>query len=641
MAFTLKKKTRNKKINKKTKKNQKRYKGGASSTPEQSVEHSDEQSGEKKETEPEPLAPPVPEPEIEAPELVEPELEPVVEPESVIEPEIEAPEVIEPTVVEPVVVEPVVAEPEPADQPVVETPTSKKFYDKINAKIQEMSQIEDFEDFDINLIKKGNCNFDIETNANLYKVLKRSYNLFMSQFSGQSNNHENNIFDDSSISNELFNFLSVKITYLKILYLTIYYNTNDQSQTEGIDPEKFLKDYLMNNTFKDMEEEERKIKVNEIIIEIQELYKNIIEFKTTQTIVDKSPDEIIEFKLLCVITEIFSQTMRELGNISVTINKDEIYDNKKNTITNLYSQESYLYLEKIITNIIKLPISSIFQFAIFSIIPASTDLIAFFTDQTFNIFDHSLSDEEMVDLGIGLINYSNDPETNIKGKSKVELQKLINEPTSYESQKINEIFDNNSVIDKTPKLFDYFNKGNYINIHIDDSVFIAETTDAWVLKFNNGETDYILGYILLLTTYDFNKLTVTSNYQFRWYIPNNEINTKMMKSINKEYFLPECINYPLPPEPSEVSKSLEPSEPSLLSNETQMNPQNRGDINKQAIDLFPKVVIGSIGLVGATIGTLIGLGIAGGNKTKNKRKKKSYNKIKLNKSKKNKKNKTK
>jgi hypothetical protein len=492
------------------------------------------------------------------------------------------------------------------------------------------------------LVPQYNCNFDITFSSGLYNNSKIAYTVFMKQFMGTPSAIRTEIlkfnpFDELLTGEQekidyisrIFDIVSDK-NYIYILYLVLYRHDkenitnkkNQKNQEEDEESETFdLKSYLERNHFKELVPNEKQAKIDSIIQTIQEYDNKVTALKETGTIDGASLEEIDVFKIIMVALQFFNQTLREFGNISISINGEDKLDKNTSEIEVLYQEKSYLLFEEIITNILKLLTqnlnSSVCTFILFLFFPSSTDIIG-----TFLIVSLPQS--------IVLVKNDNDPFeqpgamgiiNNFPGdfnpENKYFVQGLLDNPTSSQSRYVNNIFSKVSTI-SNKTLLEYIKKGFYINIIINAGQFYMETTDVWILKYKDliNDQQIILGFVIITSIYDFKKLTYKNINQIRWYINQNVITKEKFNELTKNYYdLPDCIKYDISAPVNIIAQDQQ---------ETELQPGEEPELDpEQAKTSINNIVLGSIGAAvvatGAVVGTLFGVGVLGG-KSKRKRK---------------------
>jgi hypothetical protein len=499
---------------------------------------------------------------------------------------------------------------------------SNNFYSKLKTVVSEYSKLLKDDGIVTKLVPQYNCNFDLEFSCQLYNTAKIAYTVFMKQFMGNPDDIRTEIlkfnpFDELLTGEQekidyisrIFDIFSNK-NYIYILYLLLY---RDRKEKKDNSVTITLKSYLERNHFKDLSSDDKERQINSIIQTIEEYDNKVSTLKVTGTIEGSSLEEINVFKIIMVTLQVFHQTLREFGNISISINNEDKIDKNTSKIGELYNEKSYLLFEEIITNILQVltenPNSSICTFILFLFFPVSTDMIGHFLYVFLPRSNTLLKDGSNNEDPPGFFSPKNNLETGtLSQENRVFFNNLINKPTSLQSRYVNKLFPNMSNI-KNTSIIEFLKKGNYINIIINAINFYMETTDVWGLFFTNATTnkEIILGFVVITSIYDFKKLTYKNINQIRWY---TNITKEKFNEVTQNYYeLSDCIKYDTSASINLIAEEQQEEEEEEEEEEDDGQPRSR---------LFPAIAIGSLVTTGAVLGTLFGLGIIGG-KTKKKR----------------------
>jgi len=512
---------------------------------------------------------------------------------------------------------------------------SNNFHSKLKTLVDEYGESLKEDGIVTKLVSQYNCNFDIIFSSQLYHIAKNAYTIFMKQFMGDNTPIRAEILkfnpfyelltreqDKISYISRLFDIVSNK-NYIYILYLVLYRKNKENSQNHD---ETFdLKSYLEKNHFKELEPKEKEEKIASIIQTIEEYDVNVSTLKNSGTIAGASQEDIDTFKIIMVALQSFQQTLREFGNISISINGEDKLDKNTSEIGFLYQEKSFLLFEKIITNILNLltenPNSSICTFILFLFFPSSTDIIGTFLVVSLPrsiVIVKNNNDPFDQPGAIGVINnYPHDFEL----ENKNFVQGLLDNPTSSQSSYINSLFSSVSTI-SNKTILEYIKKGFYINIIINARNFYMETTDVWLLKYRDliNNKQIILGFVIITSIYDFKKLTYKNINQIRWYINQNVLTKEMLNELTNDYYdLPDCIKY-------------DTSSPVNIVAQDQQEQQEQPE-PQQVNTTIPKIILGSAAAAGALTGAILltlhyGVGILGGKSKKKRKTRKSRRKNK-------------
>jgi hypothetical protein len=402
------------------------------------------------------------------------------------------------------------------------------------------------------LRERNGCNYDIIFSADLYQTSKNTYDVYLTQSMGDKKSPilkkllaanpfikliaggDENV---SQISN-IFK-LVYDLKYLYLFYLCIYRDSG----------EEFLKTFLEDNDSWPIKPVNNNS--DAIIKTIKEYNSNINQIKETGTIEGMSDDEQVAFTIVMVVVTIFFQTMREMGNISVRINKnDDIDVLERPSGLKLYSAEDYVSFGKCVVNITTAFSTSEYMgstvdlFILFSCIPVSSILISkfLFVLANTNVYVNDASQQN--DQPGMILPLNNFPGSLTNSEDIVFINEL-RDPKNANSpltQKINNLFaplPGQTVPQQDFTLVEYIKKGNYIDIVITNAEFYVKTTDVWLLLYvsKDDAKQTICGFVLITMIYDFIKKTYENENQIRWYTGENDSGT-----IPPGYYnVPTCI----------------------------------------------------------------------------------------------------
>jgi len=522
---------------------------------------------------------------------------------------------------------------------------SNNFHSKLKTLVDEYGESLKNDGIVTKLVSQYNCNFDINFSSSLYHIAKNAYTIFMKQFMGENTPIRAEIlkfnpFDELLTGEQekidyisrIFDSVAEK-NYIYILYLLLYrhskelFKNKDEEKQEETGENFDLKNYLERNHFKQLVPNEKQAKIDSIIQTIEKYDENVSELKKTGKIDKASPEDIDTFKIILVVLQSFNQTLREFGNISISINGEDEIDKNTSEIGVLYQEKSFLLFEEIIANILKLLTqnlnSSVCTFILFLFFPSSTDIIGKFlvvSLPTSIVIVKNNNDPFDQPGAIGVINnYPLDFEV----ENKNFVQGLLDNPTSSQSSYINSLFSRVSTI-SNKTILEYIKKGFYINIIINARNFYMETTDVWILKYKDliNNKQIILGFVIITSIYDFKKLTYKNINQIRWYINQNVLTKEMLNELTNDYYdLPDCIKYDTSTPVNIVAQDQQ---------ETEVQP---GEEPQQARTSIKKIILGSAAAASALTGAILltlhyGVGILGGKSKKKRKTRKSRRKNK-------------
>jgi hypothetical protein len=405
---------------------------------------------------------------------------------------------------------------------------------------------------DVELVGRGNCNYDLIFTAGLIPIAKNTYDVYLTQFMGRTSDVRKKLLTDNPFNNliangganmstdsAIFN-LVYKLNYLYIFYLCIYRNNG----------EEFLTTFLNSDNWTT-----KPVNTDKLIDTIKSYDSNINQLKQLGIIEEMPDDEQDAFKIVMVVYQIFSQTMRELGNISVRVNGTDDLDRTTRGKHALYSQEDYISFGNCIINILTIFSESLYKnstialFVLFSSLPTSGDLIGNILIAALPFSDVYLNDASQQNDQPGMFQVLNNFPA---GLTKDEDKNFINEllvPQNSDSlltQQINSLFaplSGQAASQQDFTLTEYMKKGNYIDIVITNADFYAKTTDVWLLIYSSTVTaeQLICGFVLVTMIYDFKNNTYTNENQIRWYIDERD-NERLSKFPSEYYSIPACIN---------------------------------------------------------------------------------------------------
>jgi hypothetical protein len=405
---------------------------------------------------------------------------------------------------------------------------------------------------DVELVGRGNCNYDLIFTAGLIPIAKNTYNVYLTQFMGTTSDVRKKLLNDNpfnkliangganmSTDSAIFN-LVYKLNYLYIFYLCIYRNNG----------EEFLIAFLNSDSWTT-----KPINMDKLIDTIKSYDSNINDLKEMGAIEGMSDNEQDAFKIVMVVYQIFSQTMRELGNISVRANGEDIIDLVTRGEHALYSQHDYISFGNCIINILTKFSESIYKnstialFVLFSSLPSSADLIGNILIAALPFSDVYLNDASQQNDQPGMFQVLNNFPA---GLNKDEDKDFINElrdpqnAGSLLTRQINNLFaplSDQAVSQQDFTLTEYMKKGNYIDIVITNTKFYAKTTDVWLLIYSSMVTaeQLICGFVMVTMVYDFKNNTYTNENQIRWYIDERD-KERLSKFPSGYYSIPACIN---------------------------------------------------------------------------------------------------
>ena len=405
---------------------------------------------------------------------------------------------------------------------------------------------------DVELVGRGNCNYDLIFTAGLIPIAKNTYNVYLTQFMGTTSDVRKKLLNDNpfnkliangganmSTDSAIFN-LVYKLNYLYIFYLCIYRNNG----------EEFLIDFLNSDNWST-----KPVNMDKLLDTIKSYDSNINQLKQMGTIEGMPNDEQDAFKIMMVVYQIFSQTMRELGNISVRVNETDNLDLVTRGEYALYSQFDYISFGNCIINILTIFSESIYKnstialFVLFASLPSSADLIGNILIAALPFSDVYLNDASQQNDQPGMFQVLNNFPA---GLNKDEDKNFINElrdpqnAGSLLTRQINNLFapiSGQAVSQQDFTLTEYMKKGNYIDIVITNTEFYAKTTDVWLLIYSSMVTaeQLICGFVMVTMVYDFKNNTYTNKNQIRWYIDERD-KERLSKFPSGYYSIPACIN---------------------------------------------------------------------------------------------------
>jgi hypothetical protein len=401
------------------------------------------------------------------------------------------------------------------------------------------------------LREREGCNYDVVFSGGLYNTSKNTYDVYLTQSIGDKNSPilkkllaanpfikliaggDENVSQVSNIFKLVYD-----LKYLYCFYLCIYRDRG----------ENFLRSFLEEN-------ENWPIKpVNNnsdaIITTIKEYNSNITKLKETGTIDGMSDDEQVAFTIIMVVITIFFQTMREMGNISVRINKnDDINLLDRPSGLTLYSAEDYVSFGKCVVNITtafstsEYMESTVDLFILFSCIPVSSILISqfLFVLANTNVY---VNDASQQNDQPGMIMPLNNFPGGLTNEKDIDFINKLRDPknaTAPLTQQINNLFapaTGEDISQQDYNLIEYIKKGNYIDIVITNTEFYAKTTDVWLLLYvsKDDANQTICGFVLITMIYDFIKKTYENENQIRWYTGEND-----KGAIPQGYSVPNCM----------------------------------------------------------------------------------------------------
>lgn len=401
------------------------------------------------------------------------------------------------------------------------------------------------------LRERDGCNYDIVFSGDLYQTSKNTYDVYLTQSMGDKKSPilkkllaanpfiklitggDKNV---SQISN-IFK-LVYDLKYLYCFYLCIYRDRG----------ENFLRSFLEDNDSWPIKPVNNNS--DAIITTIKAYNSNITKIKETGTIEGMSDDEQAAFTVIMVIVTIFFQTMREMGNISVRINKnDDINLLDRPSGLTLYSAEDYVSFGKCVVNITTIFSTSEYMgstvdlFILFSCIPVSSILISqfLFVLANTNVY---VNDASQQNDQPGMIIPLNNFPGGLTNEKDVDFINKLRDPKNAASpltQQINNLFaplPGRAVSQQDYNLVEYIKKGNYIDIVITNTEFYVKTTDVWLLLYvsKDDAKQTICGFVLITMIYDFIKKTYENENQIRWYTGENE-----KGAIPPGYNVPTCM----------------------------------------------------------------------------------------------------
>ena len=400
------------------------------------------------------------------------------------------------------------------------------------------------------LRERGNCNYDLIFTAGLIPIAKNTYDVYLTQFVGRTvvckklladnpfikliADGGANMSTDSAIFNSVY-----KLNYLYIFYLCIY-------RDKG---EEFLTEFLNSDSWST-----KPVNMGKLIDTIKSYDSKINVLKEKGVIEGMQDEEQDAFKIIMVVYQIFSQTMRELGNISVRVNKTDNIDLTTRGNHAIYSQVDYISFGNCIINILTIFSESVYKnytialFVLFSSLPSSSDLIGHVLVAELPSSDVYLNDASQRNDQPGMFQALNNFPA---GLTKDEDKNFINElrdpknAGSSLTRQINNLFaplSGQAVSQQDFTLAEYMKKGNYIDIVITDTEFYAKTTDVWLLIYSSIETaeQLICGFVLVTMIYDFKNNTYTNENQIRWYIDERD-KERLSQFPSGYYSIPACI----------------------------------------------------------------------------------------------------
>ena len=402
------------------------------------------------------------------------------------------------------------------------------------------------------LREREGCNYDIIFSADLYPTCKSTYDVYLTQSMGDKKSPilqklfaanqfiklitggDENISHVSSIFKLVYD-----LKYLYFFYLCIYRDRG----------EEFLRSFLEDNDSWPIKPVNNNS--DAIIKTIKEYDSNITQIKERGMIEGMSDDEQAAFTVILVVVTIFFQTMREMGNISVRINKnDDINVLDRPSGLKLYSSEDYVSFGKCVVNITTVFSTSEYMgsavdlFILFSCVPVSSILISQFlfvlTNSNVYVNDASQQNDQP-----GMILPLNNFPGSLTNNKDIDFINKLRDPknaTSPLTRQINNLFTplpGQAVSQEDYNLVEYIKKGNYIDIVITNTEFYVKTTDVWLLLYVSKEDaqQTICGFVLITMIYDFIKKTYENENQIRWYTGENDAG-----SIPPGYYnVPTCI----------------------------------------------------------------------------------------------------
>jgi len=401
------------------------------------------------------------------------------------------------------------------------------------------------------LRQRGNCNYDLIFTAGLIPIAKNTYDVYLTQFVGRTEVCKKLLADNPfikliadgganvSTDSVIFN-LVYKLNYLYIFYLCIY-------RDKG---EAFLTAFLNSDNWTT-----KPVNMGTLIDTIKSYNSKINVLKEKGMIEGMQYEEQDAFKIIMVVYQIFSQTMRELGNISVRVNKTDDIDLTTRGNHAIYSQADYISFGNCIINILTIFSESIYKnstialFVLFSSLPSSADLIGHVLVAELPSSDVYLNDASQQNDQPGMFQALNNFPA---GLTKDEDKNFINELRDSKNagspltRQINNLFaplSGQGASQQDFTLAEYMKKGNYIDIVITDTEFYAKTTDVWLLIYSSKDTaeQLICGFVLVTMIYDFKNNTYTNENQIRWYIDERD-KERLSQFPSGYYSIPACIN---------------------------------------------------------------------------------------------------
>ena len=433
--------------------------------------------------------------------------------------------------------------------------TNKGFINKLQAEVDKYSvsvKKSLGNGADVELVERGNCNYDLIFTATLIPIAKNTYDVYLTQFMGRTSDVRKKLLNDNpfnkliangganmSTDSAIFNIV-YKLNYLYIFYLCIY-------RDKG---EEFLTAFLNSDNWST-----KPVNMDKLIDTVKNYDSNINQLKQMGTIEGMPEDEQDAFKIMMVVYQIFSQTMRELGNISVRVNGKDDLDRTTRGKHEIYAEADYISFGNCIINILTIFSESIYKnstiapFVLFSSLPSSADLIGNVLIAELPVSDVYLNDASQQSDQPGMIlALNNFPGGLTNSKDVAFINELLvpQNATAPITQRINKLFaplSGQAASQQDFNLVEYMKKGNYIDIVITDTEFYSKTTDVWLLIYASVETgeQIICGFVMITMIYNFKNNTYKNENQIRWYIDEND-KARLSKFPSGYYSIPACVN---------------------------------------------------------------------------------------------------
>lgn len=406
-----------------------------------------------------------------------------------------------------------------------------------------------------------NCNYDIVFKAPIYNVAKGAYDSFMTAACASINYSDahmslidNNPFiklvDGGDINIKrvtgIFDFVYER-NYMYIFYLFIFINEG----TKGNKGENTLRKILNSKEWpiKPVNEEKLIDEIKSYNRNIELLKKYGIRDPHTKGV--PTYREQVGFAVIMVMSAIFFDIMRELANLTVSLNFKDIMP-KPDTPNISFSDKDYILLGKCVVNIleqfktvnpdIKKETSfgsTINLYILFSSFPVSSEsMFKFLLNLTnTNVYiNDGLELQSEIENPVMIMPTNNIPAT-LSDTDKILIEEITT-PKNKDNAvtiKINNMFD--PLLGQKQYTFtDYLNNPNWSNIVMTSTDFYVKYTSAWAIQY---ESNFICGLMLVEIVYDFYRQTYTNTNQIRWYL-NEKTENIPIELTDGTFLVPTC-----------------------------------------------------------------------------------------------------